>query len=341
LESDEKTLWKKPLETSSDCWMNIEGKMRWVPGAKKWFVSMLGPPPIYGEWNRCDIDPDDPYWEWIPNGLTDDPFVLEVGVWIFYGKKPEFVEGAWLFSGYYPKMLFCHANKTVTIKFQGNEEYLEMAENSDQSRSAAELMERSLHEDRRIPREADAVLSNEAAKSQPVTQFKKIQIQPAPDYLRRLPCHQAKSSRPDGDSLALNPLAAAFYASELMRRRDLCATEMLWKLCEYLKQICGGGQIEIWIATDAAWKCVQHEDLLDMSLFQKMKAAGPKDLLIRSGDQRAVLIVADKKQLGALIVGDGKASLYTDYELLSFAKLLLGILTGMKSEEVMGKKKIA
>ncbi len=333
----EKIIWKAPLSLRSDCWMLIEGKTRWIPGAKKWLLTVIGPPPSYGEWIPCDFT-SGMLWEWLPNGLTDDPFILEEGVWTFHGKKPEFKDGAWLFSGHLPKLSFTRNDENPHVKFEGESDFLNVAMESLQSKISADLIEKSLRSSCRLPREiAPPVFRGSAPVfpgDEPVGGASKL---PAPDYLKRVPSQEGKSPCPDSNSLAIHPLAAAFYVSELMRRRDLVPTQMLWKFCEHLKQVSNGGIIELWIANGNQWACIQHDDLIDMALHQRLVNAGVRDSLVRFGGQRALLITDGIKQLGVLVVEAGAADVFTDYELLTFCQFLKGIF--LKSAELASQDK--
>lgn len=331
--SDEPVVtWQQPLRLKSDCWMPIDGKTRWTPGANKWTAALIGPPPEYGEWTESDSLPEDPArpvspppertWEWIPSGLTHDPFVLEEGAWKFRGEKPEYKDGAWTFAGKHPKLAFICDGENQGTKFVGDENSLDFSENSPQVLKAVELIETALRNELKI---SNPVVSD--AGSMPSSREKASEESPGatPDYLRRVVMNGSGGEAKALNAIQVNPLLAALLISEMAQSRKFTPEAILWNACVYLSEAVKDSVIELWVKTPTRWKCVQHDDLIDMALQQRLESATYEKML-RVGEQRAFVIDHEGERLGALVVGGAGGKAFSDVEIQGFGKVFVQVL---------------
>lgn len=329
--------WSAPLKLQSDCWSLIEGKIRWIPGACKWSVTLIGPPPQYGEWSACDTaaeaEREESIWEWIPNGLNDDPFILEDGAWKFRGEKPEFKDGAWQFVGNFPMLAFVrafnHKGEVLGVRFEGNTQFLTAATDSDRASAASELIEKALREHARVASEIKTSdrASTHAQPLPPASSEGSV-----PEYLRRVRAPE-KKCEVVAKTGTFSLLAVAYLASELQKNRALSLPEVLTEYCRGIANACEGKAVEFWFSRESDWKCVQHDDLMDMALEQRLKVAGNQVAVIRASESCAVLLVHEGERLGALVFSRLAAERFTETEILGVAEALLGILVEFRQME--------
>jgi hypothetical protein len=320
LSTEPEITWQVPLTLKSDCWTTIEGKTRWSPESRTWSVSLIGPPPFFGEWIPARSSgtsvAGDSRWEWKPNEQGRGLFDHEDGVWHFRGEKPKFEEGAWVFSGPNPKLAFYQSRKSEGTKVEGKHREIRIAEDSVQGKYAAELIEQAFR--------AQALIGNmDTGNTEPP---------PQPET----PVHEEIKLKSD---LLVTPMVAAFLVSELVGMRKLAPLEMLAKFCDYLKNASWGGQIEFWLAppltTSPNWICVQHEDAMEVHLQKELNSAdGPDPEMIRHKNYRAIPMFQGSKRLGALVASGMKAEVYTDLELISYTKVLYEILYAVTAEDI-------
>lgn len=281
--------WKDPLDLQSDFWMPIEGKTHWTRASKKWSITLLGPPPSYGEWTESEpfqispSKPEEQTWEWVPKDQTTDPFVLEEGAWKFHGDKPEFKDGSWEFKGLNPKLAFVQEDGVTEAKLDGNPEGLEITENSPQTLVAAELIEEAWKND--------------------------------------------KESQNLSKRYSVNPLLSALLVSEMVQSCKFTPYEMLDRFCEYLKRSTGGAEVGMVIPTQAGWKFISQDKVLNTDLQRQIESGGGTPKLLRSGEFYAYPLVYNGACMAAL-VSEGGCFSVQEYEGLS--KSLMGLLNGMK-----------
>jgi hypothetical protein len=137
--------WAPPLRLESDCWLTLRDTLKQIAG--KWFLSLIGPLPRYGQWCAMDLSenpafpPSESVWEWVPTDLMNDPFIHEEGAWVFRGEKPEFKGGSWRFIGPCIELSFLHKGASYGTKFSSDSKSMVIAEDSDHARSVVKRIE--------------------------------------------------------------------------------------------------------------------------------------------------------------------------------------------------------
>ena len=129
------------LQLPSDCWLLANKKdARNVMG--RWLIEMVGPGPAAGSWNEFNGSKTE--WEWVPKKTdTKDPFILDLGKWIYKGRQPEFIwkTNRWQFVSNEPSLGFLVEGAPSIMRFQLEKTALLFAENSQHAKNKLRLIQ--------------------------------------------------------------------------------------------------------------------------------------------------------------------------------------------------------
>lgn len=104
-----------PLEISSDCWLLSKTQPNKV--SCRWNLQLEGPSSKLGKWEKIKgTEGANEQWRWTPNDLANDPAHKIAGAWVLKGKRPEFQNGTWNFSGPLLELVFVHEGKVLASK---------------------------------------------------------------------------------------------------------------------------------------------------------------------------------------------------------------------------------
>jgi hypothetical protein len=106
----------EPLDFESDFWFLPLAPPKKVSG--RWIVLLHGPDPTVGDWVKRGTPGE---WAWKPTNLEKHPYIQEEGQWVFRGKKPDFVKGAWSFTAAEPLLAFYQGKVLQGAKIKTDE----------------------------------------------------------------------------------------------------------------------------------------------------------------------------------------------------------------------------
>jgi hypothetical protein len=300
-----------PLEIQSDCFAREERIPRFIDGS--WVMRLSGPTPSHGTWRKARTGDgtstgEQPLWQWETS--SRDSFIVEKGEWIFQGAEPSYRDGLWTFSSRKPRFEFVSSldpqkGRTLARKIAvDSREVFLLAEDSQTSLNALERL----------------------------LSFRKR----PPGYLKRAKYGTKLPQASKGlfSDAPIHPIAAAFFIAELSRQRDVGLESLLKRYCEMLSQACGGGTVAPWLWSGSTWKCLNHNDLMDLSVVQKIEASQPAVTEANSGLQirvienagaRIVVSSIGETKIGALLFSGEKCGVFKETELRAYARACAGV----------------
>lgn len=295
------------LVLESDFWLTLHGGARKI--GDRWTVRLTGPAPSAGRWIEIDaIAPGSRSWQWTPLDPSKDVFIKEQGAWIFTGTRaPEYQGDLWWFTGREPALEFYYEGESYGAKFRVDEsDTLMVAKDSEYAQGAITAIVAS--RDRVVKQiggasrpsraPADFQLSESAPTDAPEETLPTAPAdvpvsapvmpaaapEPAPAQAAA-PAQTPAATASPVSTLAqvtvekrASPLAAAFLASELLRRREFGSAEMANRYCEYVSQSVGGARVELWVRVKAGqpWVCVGTHDRKSGQLHAHVDKAGER-----------------------------------------------------------------
>jgi hypothetical protein len=291
------------LEIQSDCFAREERIPRFIDGS--WVMKMSGPTPVHGAWKKAsDAAGEEPIWAWTPT--SRDSFIIEAGGWIFQGEEPAYRDGLWTFVGKKPRLEFVSGTEkgqsrvlARKIVIDSREAFL-LAEDSEASLNA---LERLL-----------------SFRKKPAGYLKRAKYGTKPPQI----------SKGLFSDAPVHPMAAAFYVSELVRKME----SVMKAFCQMISRACEGGTIESWVKNEKGWKCLSHDDLMDMSILQKIEevqavlntpGAGLQTQLVEIAGCRAVVAMLGTDKIGVLMFTGEKCGIFKEGELRAYSRACNGI----------------
>jgi hypothetical protein len=292
------------LEIQSDCFAREERIPRFIDGA--WVMKMSGPTPVHGNWKKTTTPPsEEPIWQWTPT--SRDSFIVEAGNWIFQGAEPAYRDGLWSFVGKKPRLEFVSKAEgrvlARKISIDSREAFL-LAEDSETSLNALERLI--------------------SFRKKPAGYLKRAKYGTKPPQI-------SKGLFADAP---VHPMAAAFYVSEAVRKMQSTPESVIKAFCQVLSTACDGGVIEPWIKNEKGWKCLNHEDLMDMSILQKIEevqavlnapGVGIQTQLAEAANTRAVVVMLGAEKIGVLMFTGEKCGVFKEAELRAYSRVCNGV----------------
>jgi hypothetical protein len=295
------------LEIQSDCFAREERIPRFIDGS--WVMKLSGPTPVHGAWKKTTVENgEEPIWQWTPTNR--DSFILEAGGWIFQGAEPLYRDGLWTFIGKKPRLEFI----------------------SGTEKGAARVLARKISID---SREAFLLAEDSAASLNALERLLSFRKKPA-GYLKRAKygTKPPQLSRGLFFDAPVHPMAAAFYVSEAVRKMESTPESVMKSFCQMLSAACGGGTIEPWIKNEKGWKCLNHEDLMDMSMLQQIEAvqavlntpgSGIQTQIAEISASRAVVVMLENEKIGVILFTGDKCKAFKEAELRAYGRVCNGV----------------
>jgi hypothetical protein len=296
-----------PLELQSDCFAREERIPRFIDGS--WVMKMSGPTPVHGVWKKGISEArEEPVWQWTPS--SRDSFILEAGGWIFQGIEPSYRDGLWTFVGKNPRLEFI----------------------SGVEKGQSRVLARKIAID---SREAFLLAEDSEASLNALERLLSFRKKPA-GYLKRAKYGTKPPQISKGlfQDAPVHPIAAAFYVSEAVRKMESTPESVIQALCRMLSKACGGGTIEAWVKKQKTWKCLNHDDLMDMSVLQKIEevqavlntpGAGVQTQIAETAGTRAVVVMLGSEKIAVLMFTGDKCQAFKEGELRAYSRVCNGV----------------
>ena len=298
------------LAIESDCWLMGTLSPRWINN--RWLTHLRGPGPGTGNWVRFETLRSDEAWEWVPSDPTQDRFIREEGSWIFFGQKPKFESGDWIFYSTHSELSFYFQGENFGSKLSMDASGILLYAKDSES-AIAKILD--------IEKSAEGVLetnTNRAHREEIfAAEVAEKELNSTPDLLSEPIVATASEYRPQAQAEVaafvklepLGPVALAFLMSELVRSKGFSPQTIAQKFCFYLSSATKKRDVEVWVRNQSSWKLgathsgfepILREDLNELKRGQSISKKGAILVPIYSefGDD-----TGESELLGALLIG--------------------------------------